>query len=296
MRIALTGATGLVGAGIVERLEDEGHVIVSVGRHPDCDVAFDLAAGKALPPGALDGCDALVHAAGIIDEDFAQPGLAQAKAHGGAAALLEACSRSGVRKLAYISSAHVYGPLEGLIDEGTATDPRTPYARAHLATETLFREAAGFGTALLVARPCAVYGPLADPARFARWSLIPFDFPRQAMAGRIVLKSAGLQRRNFVSAEGLGNLVGWWLEEAQGVLVANAPGPAEMAVYDFALLCAKMAAEEAGVKAAIERPAPSDPLPQPLQYRTRTGGHLPGLTLEDHVRGLCRALARKPST
>lgn len=294
MRIAIAGATGLVGGAIAARLSAEGHVVKCLGRGPGSDVAFDLASGQGLDPRTLEGCDSLVHAAGVTDEDFAHPDAARAKAGEGAAALLAACAAAGVRRLAYISSAHVYGPLEGVIDEDRPPDPRSPYARAHLVTESLFREAAQAGALVLIARPCAVFGRLADPDRFARWSLIPFDFPRQAVAGRIVLKSAGLQRRNFVSAEGLGNLTGWWLSQSRpGVLVANAPGPSEMTVYEFALLCAKIGGEEAGVPVAIERPAPSGPLAAPLEYRTRVGGHLPGMSLEDHVRGLARALLQK---
>jgi len=294
MRIAIAGATGLVGGAIAARLAAEGHAVTGIGRAAGSDVAFDLASGQPLDPRALEGCDALVHAAGVTDEDFANPGAARAKSTEGAVALLAACAQAGVQRLAYISSAHVYGPLEGRIDEDRPPDPRSPYAHAHLATEALFREAAYTGASVLIARPCAVFGPLADPSRFARWSLIPFDFPRQAVAGRIVLKSSGLQRRNFVPADGVGNLVGWWLSQAgSGVQVANAPGRSEMTVYDFALLCAKIGGEEAGIPIAVDRPAPSGPLPPPFEYRTRVGGHLPGMTLEDHVRGLARALLQK---
>jgi UDP-glucose 4-epimerase len=147
---------------------------------------------------------------------------------------------------------------------------------------------------VLLVRPCAVYGMPPSLERFARWSLIPFDFPRQAAAGRIVLKSHGLQRRNFVPAEGLAHLVGWWLgEPAPGATVANAPGRAECPVYEFASLCAKIAREECGREATIERPAAHGVPPAPLEYRTRVGGHLPGISLEDHVRGILRALCVK---
>jgi nucleoside-diphosphate-sugar epimerase len=133
--------------------------------------------------------------------------------------------------------------------------------------------------------------------RVARWTLIPFDFPRQALSGAIVLKSHGSQRRNFVPAEGLGALAGWWLENAaSGVTVSNAPGKAECTVYEFAALCAKIASGESGRPVAIERPGPAaqDDAPA-LEYLTRVGGHLPGPSLEEHVRGMVRALGTKAS-
>jgi UDP-glucose 4-epimerase len=291
--VAIAGATGVIGHAIAHRLEAAGHRVRTVGRGEGCDVRFDLARDAALDPAALAGCDALVHAAGVTDEDFTQPALAWAKAERGAAALVDAARRAGVGRFAYVSSAHVYGPLEGRIDESRTPEPRSDYARAHLATERIFVEAAAQAS-VLIARPCAAYGMPPSLARFARWSLIPFDFPRQAISGRIVLKSHGGQRRNFVPAEGLGNLVGWWLElGAPGVMIANAPGRDEMSVYDFARLCATIGGSAAGRPCEVERPPASGPSPEPFEYRTRVGGHLPGPSLEEHVARLVRALLQE---
>jgi UDP-glucose 4-epimerase len=258
-------------------------------------VHADLREPAALADGSLAGCDALVHAAGVTDEDFADRDAAFTKAVRGTSALLAAAKAAGIRRLVYFSSAHVYGPLEGRIDELRAPNPLSDYAIAHYAAEQLFRRAAMEpGVSALLVRPCAVYGMPPSLERFARWSLIPFDFPRQAVAGRIVLRSHGHQRRNFVPAEGLGHLLGWWLgQPAPGVTVANAPGRAECPVYEFAALCARIAKEECGREVAIERPMAGTAPPPPLEYRTRVGGHLPGTSLEDHVRALVRALSVK---
>ncbi len=295
MRIALAGVTGLVGHAISSGLARHGHSIVSIGRHDDDDVRIDLANPRELPRDALAGSDVLVHAAGITDEDFSDRAAAERKARGGAEALVAAAAGARVARLVYVSSAHVYGPLEGAVDEAHAVAPRSDYAAAHYATEKIFTEAAeARGAALLIARPCAIFGIPPSLERFARWSLIPFDFPRQALAGRIVLKSAGLQRRNFVSADGVATLVQWWLGmRAAGVTVANAPGPHEMTVYDFARLCARISEEETGRPCEIRRAETPPPQGAPFQYLTRVGGHLPGTDLDDHVRALVRALSKK---
>lgn len=291
MRVAVTGTSGLIGRAIASRLAGAGHTVLAVGRAPGCPVPFDLARDRALPGGALSGCEALVHAAGVTDGDFEDRDAAFAKALHGAPALLRAAADAGLDRVAYVSSAHVYGPLEGRIDESWPPDPRSDYAIAHFATEQVFRRS---GFPCLVARPCAVYGLPPDLERFRRWSLVPFDFPRQAVEkGRIVLLSHGLQRRNFVPAEGIASLVGWWLEQPARDLVANAPGAHEMTVLDFARLCARIAGEETGRVCAVDHPAPPPDLPAPLEYRTRVAGHLPGPALEDHVRGLVRLLAAK---
>ncbi len=295
MRVAIAGSTGLIGNAIAQVLASGGHKMVSIGRAAG-DIALDLARPARLAPGALAGCDALVHAAGVTDEDMIDRGRAFAKAGQGAQALLDAAREDGVSRLLYVSSAHVYGTLEGVIDESRSVDPRSDYARAHVATERLFERASGSGARVLIARPCAVYGMPLSLERFARWALIPFDFPRQAMHGRIVLRNHGAQRRNFVSAQGVAMLAAWWLEqERPGVTLANAVGREEMSVFDFAALCARIATGETGRDCAVERPPPREPAGPPLEYRTRVSGHLPGPSLEEHVRALIRALRKKES-
>jgi UDP-glucose 4-epimerase len=295
MRVAIAGASGLIGHAIASALAAQGDTIVTIGRRRDADVRVDLADPRAPAADALRGCDTLVHAAGVTDEDFADPEAALRKANAGAEALVRAAQRAGVSRLAYISSAHVYGPLIGKIDEARAPEPRSDYARAHRQTEQLFEHAtATSGASVLIARPCAVFGMPPALERFTRWSLIPFSFPREALSGAITLRSAGEQRRNFVSAPGVANLVGSWLGSTRaGVTIANAPGPEEMSVYDFARLCARIAGEETGRACEVRRPAAAAAAHAPFEYRTRVGGHLPGPTLEDHVRALMRALSKK---
>jgi UDP-glucose 4-epimerase len=298
MRVAIAGASGLVGHGVASRLLAEGHTVVRIGRGPAPGIAFDLAKDHALAAGALAGCEALVHAAGVTDEDFADRDAAWTKAIRGTAALLAAAKSAGLTRLVYVSSAHVYGPLAGRLDEASPVNPLSDYAIAHFAAEQLVRRAAiETGARALLLRPCAVYGQPERLERFARWSLIPFDFPRQALSGRIVLKSPGLQARNFVAAEALGAFAAAWLASGgPEVEIANAPGPVSATVYDFAALCARIALEETGQAVAIDRPAPSGPPTAALEYRTRSGEAPAGPSLEDHVRGLVRALLPKAAS
>ena len=64
MRIAVTGATGLIGSALVANLRSNGEDVVRVSRHATgADIAWAPAEGK-LDPHALDGVDAVVHLAG----------------------------------------------------------------------------------------------------------------------------------------------------------------------------------------------------------------------------------------
>ncbi|TAK76429.1 MAG: TIGR01777 family protein [Dehalococcoidia bacterium] len=65
MRIAITGATGLVGSALADYLEGAGHEVYRVrrGRSQDRLADWNPALGW-IRPGALDGLDAVVHLAG----------------------------------------------------------------------------------------------------------------------------------------------------------------------------------------------------------------------------------------
>ena len=63
-RVAVTGASGLIGTALTAALEKRGDRVVPIGRHPpDGGVAWDLAA-RRIDGAALEGVDAVVHLAG----------------------------------------------------------------------------------------------------------------------------------------------------------------------------------------------------------------------------------------
>ena len=67
MRVAVTGATGLIGTALVERLRRDGHTVARLVRDPakagPGDVVWDPEAGT-IDRAALEGIDAAVHLAG----------------------------------------------------------------------------------------------------------------------------------------------------------------------------------------------------------------------------------------
>ena len=63
MRLAVTGATGLIGQRLIRALRDRGDEVVGLSRSGSEGVAWDATSGPP-PAGALDGCDAVVHLAG----------------------------------------------------------------------------------------------------------------------------------------------------------------------------------------------------------------------------------------
>lgn len=67
MRVAVSGATGLIGGALTQRLAREGHHVVPLVRGParpaERAIAWDPARGT-IDRAALEGCDAIVHLAG----------------------------------------------------------------------------------------------------------------------------------------------------------------------------------------------------------------------------------------
>ena len=62
MRIAITGASGLIGSALAEALQQSGDQVIRIGRQSPADVLWNPSG--QLDPGTLEGVDAVVHLAG----------------------------------------------------------------------------------------------------------------------------------------------------------------------------------------------------------------------------------------
>ncbi|UDY23111.1 NAD-dependent epimerase/dehydratase family protein [Nocardioides sp. Kera G14] len=259
MRIALTGSSGLIGSAMARHLSSE-HEVITLGRRATADIQVDLSDPSAVAALDLGEVNALVHCAGVVDEDFRDhPEAALRMAVFGADALVKAAVASGATHLVYVSSAHSYGPFVGKVDESTPINPVSDYAIAHFATEQVFRRQVKEGVAGVALRPCAVFGDLPDASQFRRWSLIPFSFARDAVRDHtIVIRSTGEQRRNYVGTEDIAACGTRWLgSNAGGWGALNPLGQLSATVYEFAELCASLSEELTGIPCAITRMPPS---------------------------------------
>jgi UDP-glucose 4-epimerase len=291
MRVGVVGADGLIGTALAQRLRLHAEVL-AIGRRSAPDLRCDLIDPSSVAALDLSGLDALIHCAGVVDEDFTDPAAAFRKATAGAAALFERAVAGGVRRVAYISSAHVYGPLAGRIDEAVSPDPRSDYAIAHFATEQILKRTADAFDVCATFRPCAVFGLPVSVAGFRRWSLIPFAFPRAAISeGRIDLTSDGTQSRNFIAADDVAAAVTCWLSaDAAGYGVFNPVGRSTLTVWDFARLCATVAEALTGRSVPVSRPHAGGAVAPPLDYRTVHPFCLGQADLPDGIAALTRHL------
>lgn len=283
MRILLSGTTGLIGQAVNGRLSTS-HEVVSLGRGEGADVRVDLSDPAAVAGLDFPSIDAFVHCAGVVDEDFRDsPERALRMAVLGAGAAVDRAVAAGAKRLVYVSSAHVYGPMVGSVDEATPVNPMSDYAISHFATEQVFARRASNSLSVLILRPCAVFGDLADTGRFRRWGLIPFSFPRDAITqSKIVIKTTGEQRRNFVGSEDIAHQIDDWLAHlATGCTIQNAIGATSVSVYDFAKTCARLAERLNNRRCEVERITPHGPTAgDDYDYRTLSPAAWPLQSLE----------------
>lgn len=115
MKILITGGTGVVGAGLIPVLLEKGHQLRLLSRGAESD-ARDWPDGiESFPAdvrqpgefrGAADGCDAVVHITGIVDEAPPEATFESVNV-GGTRNVLAEAARAGVKRFVYISSLGV---------------------------------------------------------------------------------------------------------------------------------------------------------------------------------------------
>ncbi len=173
MRILVTGATGFVGSWVARELLSRGHVVRAFVRRSSRlanldGLAAERAEGDVLDRGsverALDGCEAVVHSAGVVGfgrEDRERMYAVNARA---VEIVLGAALAAGVRRAVFTSSVGVMGgsfePRVG--DESTPSNAEElgiDYLTSKWRGEQAALQLAAKGLPLVVVRPAVVLGP-----------------------------------------------------------------------------------------------------------------------------------------
>ena len=141
--IIVTGGSGFVGSHLCNLLSDNGHSVRIIDiAPPPLGVHAEFVRASILDLPRLQrlvaGADAIVHLAAIVDvsASMSDPFSDFSVNLGGTINVLEAARHSGVEKVAYASSAAVYGnPVEVPIAETHPTAPLSPYGLSKLTAE-----------------------------------------------------------------------------------------------------------------------------------------------------------------
>ena len=166
-RILITGVTGFVGQGLVQRLIADKRLFRSAVRKTS-DLPGDTVSIGDIGPetdwaSALDGIDTVLHLAGRAHVFGAERDpLTQFRTVNalGTARLAEQSEAAGVRRFVLLSSVKAALDTSGLtpMTEAEPPAPRTPYGISKLEGEQALRAAAG-KMEFVILRPPLVYGP-----------------------------------------------------------------------------------------------------------------------------------------
>lgn len=279
MRILVTGGFGFIGGRLGQRLQRAGHQVVLGSRvqraAPDWLPQAQVARMAWEEPQSLNmacaGCDAVVHAAGMNAQDCAaDPDTALAFNGAATGRLAETAAAQGVKRLLYLSTAHVYAsPLAGTISEELVPSNTHPYASSHLAGERAVlavRRQGRLDAAAL--RLSNAFGAPAD--RHADcWMLLINDLCRQAVQTRsLVLRSSGAQRRDFIPMEEVCRAIEHLLMQSDAMPeVLNVGAGHSQSVLEMAELVRARSRVVLGFEPALQRPESAGEQGAPLDYR-----------------------------
>ena len=173
----VTGATGLLGSHLVDRLQRDGWRVRALVRDMPAAAWLPREHDVTLVPGdvlneaafanAARGCDVIFHAAAVITPRGGWEAFRRINVDGTRAAVHAA--RAAGARLLQISSVAVYGAAARYAHDGCGTDERVPfaalptsewYARSKRESEALVLDAHHRGELWATAiRPAVLYGP-----------------------------------------------------------------------------------------------------------------------------------------
>lgn len=182
MRVAVTGATGHIGANLVRALIDRGDEVVALVRHPSLaleGLPIRCVSGDVLDAASLaeafEGAEVVFHLAAVISITGDQGGLVTRTNVEGARNAATAARTAGVRRFVHVASVHAFemAPLDQPVDETRARAfgaHHAAYDRSKALGEQAVRGVEGLDAVIL--HPSGVIGP-ADfrPSRVGQFFL-----------------------------------------------------------------------------------------------------------------------------
>jgi UDP-glucose 4-epimerase len=213
-KVLVTGGAGFIGSHLVDKLISRGYSVVVLdnfhsgkiesfreilGRASFEVIEGDIRDRKAVRE-AMDGVDAVVHLAALIDveESVNNPFETHNVNVNGTLNILVEAARSGVKKCVFASSTAVYGEANPLpLKEEHPPKPTSPYAASKVSAECycrVFNSCYGLDTVIL--RCFNVYGL---GQKNGAYSGVITRFLQNALKGEpLIVYGDGKQTRDFI--------------------------------------------------------------------------------------------------
>ena len=252
----VTGGAGFIGSHTVDALIAAGFRVCvldnfstgkrsNLAQHADsdrleivtCDVAHGIFAALAPITAKHGAVERIVHLAAQVSvvASVANPLVDMQINYGGTLHVLEYARAQGVKKVAFASSAAVYGDVvEMPVREDTPRQPVSPYGIDKLASEfALDYYAVVHGVPTTALRFFNVYGPRQDPT--SPYSGVISIFADRAKAGRgLTIFGDGSQTRDFVYVGDVVRAIVAAVGDGNSRLIANVGTGSEITVLELA--------------------------------------------------------------
>ncbi len=170
MNIAVTGASGHIGANLCRELLHQGHsvrVLVHKSDRGIKELPLEFLKGDLMDPSSLSllvrDIDIVFHLAAVISIQVKKKEEVFEKNVGGTQNILKAAQKEGVKRFVHFSSIHALDPLpfDRMLDESRplALKDRVEYSRSKAMAELAVWEAVKEGLDAVILNPTAVIGP-----------------------------------------------------------------------------------------------------------------------------------------
>lgn len=200
--IALTGSTGFIGKIVLKKLIEKGYFVRVITRRsienisPRMSSVFCNLTDRNAVKNIFSGCNLVIHLAAMVPalgkpENKKEMYLANVLASKN---VVDEAIQSGLEKIIFISSAHVYGPSTNPLKENTKRIIVSEYTRTKIETEDYVKEQAQKGKIkALILRLSNIYGE--NPSQEGAI----FKFIKNVSEGKpIQINNEGNQSRDYL--------------------------------------------------------------------------------------------------
>ncbi len=210
MKSLVTGGAGFIGSNLVEKLLEQGDMVVVVDNESanthketywnDDAINIQMDVNDPAMKNAVTGIDRIFHLAADISIQYSieNPVGTYANNVHGLLNVLEIARTQGIKKVVFSSTAAIYGLTDKVCVETDTPDPLNPYSVSKLAGEHLmkmYNDLYGIQTASL--RYFNVYGP--RQSNTGQYAPVVGIFQKQkAQNSALTIVGDGKQTRDFV--------------------------------------------------------------------------------------------------